>query len=219
MRDEVIGAPQSSLNGPMSGTRHFATVRLDLAEVDSDEDAPWWHRQRRRSCSLCGRAATPCCSPAARSCPRAVCGRRCRSTSARRTRSTRSAMSAHVVVRRAAGGRDDPIARYRDVVERAKQLKAASNAPEARRSSSWPTSGRRSPAHCSRGRCSVAPACSTSTITEHPVPRSEYPVRRPARRGPATRTAVHQTYDRHRRGRLLRWPDGLRPQRRPHGGA
>ena len=33
VREEVIGAPQSSLNGPMSGTRHFATVRLDLADV------------------------------------------------------------------------------------------------------------------------------------------------------------------------------------------
>jgi diacylglycerol O-acyltransferase / wax synthase len=33
VREEVIGAAQSSLNGPMSGTRHFATVRLDLAEV------------------------------------------------------------------------------------------------------------------------------------------------------------------------------------------
>jgi len=32
-REELIGAPRSSLNGPMSGTRHFATVRLDLAEV------------------------------------------------------------------------------------------------------------------------------------------------------------------------------------------
>jgi diacylglycerol O-acyltransferase / wax synthase len=33
VRDEVIGAPQSSLNGPMSGTRHFATVRFDLADI------------------------------------------------------------------------------------------------------------------------------------------------------------------------------------------
>ena len=33
VRDEVIGAPRTSLNGPMSGTRHFATVRLDLADV------------------------------------------------------------------------------------------------------------------------------------------------------------------------------------------
>ncbi len=32
-RDEVIGAPHSSLNGPMSGTRHFATVRFDLADI------------------------------------------------------------------------------------------------------------------------------------------------------------------------------------------
>ncbi len=32
-REEVIGAPQSSLNGPMSGTRLFDTVRLDLADV------------------------------------------------------------------------------------------------------------------------------------------------------------------------------------------
>jgi WS/DGAT/MGAT family acyltransferase len=33
IREEVIGAPRSSLNGPMSGTRHFATVRFDLADV------------------------------------------------------------------------------------------------------------------------------------------------------------------------------------------
>jgi WS/DGAT/MGAT family acyltransferase len=33
VREEVIGAPESSLNGPMSGTRHFATVRFDLAEI------------------------------------------------------------------------------------------------------------------------------------------------------------------------------------------
>jgi WS/DGAT/MGAT family acyltransferase len=33
VREEVIGAPQSSLNGPMSGMRNFATVRLDLADV------------------------------------------------------------------------------------------------------------------------------------------------------------------------------------------
>ncbi len=33
VREEVIGAPRSSLNGPMSGTRHFATVRLSLADV------------------------------------------------------------------------------------------------------------------------------------------------------------------------------------------
>ena len=33
MREEIIAAPKSSLNGPMSGTRHFATVGIDLAEV------------------------------------------------------------------------------------------------------------------------------------------------------------------------------------------
>lgn len=33
VREEVIGAPRSSLNGPMSGTRLFATVRFDLADV------------------------------------------------------------------------------------------------------------------------------------------------------------------------------------------
>ncbi len=33
VREEVIGAPTSSLNGPMSATRHFAAVRLDLGEV------------------------------------------------------------------------------------------------------------------------------------------------------------------------------------------
>ncbi|HEY5144980.1 MAG TPA: wax ester/triacylglycerol synthase family O-acyltransferase [Solirubrobacteraceae bacterium] len=33
VREQVIGAPQTSLNGPMSGTRHFATVRLELADV------------------------------------------------------------------------------------------------------------------------------------------------------------------------------------------
>ncbi len=33
VREELIGAPKSSLNGPMSGTRRFATVSLDLTEV------------------------------------------------------------------------------------------------------------------------------------------------------------------------------------------
>jgi WS/DGAT/MGAT family acyltransferase len=33
VREEVIGAPHSSLNGPMSGTRSFATVQFDLADV------------------------------------------------------------------------------------------------------------------------------------------------------------------------------------------
>ena len=33
VREEVVGAPQSSLNGPMSGTRLFSTVRFDLADV------------------------------------------------------------------------------------------------------------------------------------------------------------------------------------------
>jgi len=33
VREEVIGAPRTSLNGPMSGTRHFASVRFDLADV------------------------------------------------------------------------------------------------------------------------------------------------------------------------------------------
>ena len=33
VRDEVIAAPATSLNGPMSGTRQFATVRLQLADV------------------------------------------------------------------------------------------------------------------------------------------------------------------------------------------
>lgn len=33
LREELIGAPKSSLNGPMSGTRRFATVSLDLAGI------------------------------------------------------------------------------------------------------------------------------------------------------------------------------------------
>ena len=33
VREELIATAQSSLNGPMSGTRHFATVQLDLADV------------------------------------------------------------------------------------------------------------------------------------------------------------------------------------------
>ena len=33
VREEVIGAPRTSLTGPMTGTRNFATVRLDLADV------------------------------------------------------------------------------------------------------------------------------------------------------------------------------------------
>jgi diacylglycerol O-acyltransferase / wax synthase len=33
VREELIAAPRSSLNVPMSGTRHFATVRLELADI------------------------------------------------------------------------------------------------------------------------------------------------------------------------------------------
>jgi diacylglycerol O-acyltransferase / wax synthase len=33
VREEVIGAPHTSLNGPMSGTRHFASVHFELADV------------------------------------------------------------------------------------------------------------------------------------------------------------------------------------------
>jgi len=38
VREEVIGAPGSSLNGPMSGTRLFATVRLDLDDVKATKE-------------------------------------------------------------------------------------------------------------------------------------------------------------------------------------
>jgi len=37
-REEVIGAPHSSLNQAMSGTRLFATVRFDLADVKETKD-------------------------------------------------------------------------------------------------------------------------------------------------------------------------------------
>jgi WS/DGAT/MGAT family acyltransferase len=37
VRHEAIGAPHSSLNGPMSDTRQFATVRLKLADVKAAE--------------------------------------------------------------------------------------------------------------------------------------------------------------------------------------
>jgi diacylglycerol O-acyltransferase / wax synthase len=33
VREEVIGAPRSSINAQMSGTRHFATVRFDLSDI------------------------------------------------------------------------------------------------------------------------------------------------------------------------------------------
>ncbi|HVP03514.1 MAG TPA: wax ester/triacylglycerol synthase family O-acyltransferase [Solirubrobacteraceae bacterium] len=33
VRQEVLAAPKSSINGPMSGTRHFAAVRFDLDEM------------------------------------------------------------------------------------------------------------------------------------------------------------------------------------------
>ncbi len=37
-REEVIGAPRSSLNGPMSGTRLFATVKFDLADIKETKE-------------------------------------------------------------------------------------------------------------------------------------------------------------------------------------
>ena len=78
VREEVIGAPQSSLNGPMSGTRHFATVRLDLADVKAIEDAPRRHGQRRRARALRGRPASPAALARRRRCREATCARRCR---------------------------------------------------------------------------------------------------------------------------------------------
>ncbi len=39
VRDELIAAPATSLNGPMSGTRHFATVRVDLDAVKAVKTA------------------------------------------------------------------------------------------------------------------------------------------------------------------------------------
>ena len=39
VREEVIPAPATSLNGPMSGTRHFATVRVELADVKAVKTA------------------------------------------------------------------------------------------------------------------------------------------------------------------------------------
>ena len=92
VRDEVIAAPQSSLNGPMSGTRHFATVRLDLADVKAVKYAPRRHRQRRRARALRRRAAAPAARArrcAARGPARAGAGEHPQ----RRTRSTRSATS------------------------------------------------------------------------------------------------------------------------------
>ena len=38
LREEVVGAPHSSLNGELSGTRQFATVRLDLGDVKAIKD-------------------------------------------------------------------------------------------------------------------------------------------------------------------------------------
>jgi WS/DGAT/MGAT family acyltransferase len=38
VREEIIPAPRSSLNGPMSATRHFATVGFDLADLAEVRD-------------------------------------------------------------------------------------------------------------------------------------------------------------------------------------
>jgi diacylglycerol O-acyltransferase / wax synthase len=77
VRDEVIGAPQSSLNGPMSGMRHFATMRFDLAEVKAVKTR-LGGTVNDVVLALCAGDCVTCCSPAATPCPRAICGRRCR---------------------------------------------------------------------------------------------------------------------------------------------
>ena len=72
----MIAAPQTSLNGPMSGTRQFATVRLDLADVKAIK-SQLGGTVNDVVLAICAGGLRTCCWHAAMRCPRA-CGRRCR---------------------------------------------------------------------------------------------------------------------------------------------
>jgi WS/DGAT/MGAT family acyltransferase len=124
VRDELVAAPQSSLNGPMSGTRHFATVQLGLEDIKAT---------KRRLGGTVNDVVL------------ALCAGGLRHLLLSRAEVPDSRLRAQVPVNIRTGDREhalgneltslfvelpvaeaDPVRRYRAVVERAAQLKAGS---------------------------------------------------------------------------------------------
>ena len=218
VREEVIGAPQSSLNGPMSGTRHFATVRLDLAEVKATK-ARLGGTVNDVVLAICAGGLRHLLLSRGDALPEG-------DLRAQVPVNIRSEDREHALGNELTSlfvelpvTEPDPIARYRRVVERTEQLKAGSQRAGGKTIVDLADMGPPLAGAVLARSMFGGTRMFNLTITNVPgSPAAAVRVGRPARRGPPARAAVRGTHDRHR-GRLLRGQDGLRPQRRPHGSA
>ena len=161
VREEVIATAQSSLNGPMSGTRHFATVQLDLADVKAIKTR-MGGTVNDVVLALCAGGLRHLLLSRGDDLPegnlRAQVPVNIRTEDQEHSLGNElTSLFVDLPVAEA-----DPTARYRAVAERAAARSSPGRSgPAARRSSTSRTWDRRSPVRCWPGRCSAAPGCST----------------------------------------------------------
>ena len=217
VHEELIAAPDCSLNGPLSATRGYRAVPLRarrpegrsrhaLGGTINDVVLAISAGGLRRL--LLARGETP---PAA--------GLRAQIPVNVRTSENEhdARQRPDVAVRRAARRRARPARPLRaDRRARPNGSRPARSRAAARRSSTSPASRRRSSASCSAARCSAARACSTSRSPTCARRRRRCTRSAPAARGAPLRAAVLRALGRHR-GRLLRRRARVRARRRPHG--
>ena len=103
MRDELVAAPKTSLNVPLSEHRRLAVTEVPLEEIKAIKRAPGRHGQRRHPLARHRRAARAARGRAARTRPPRACARWCRSTSVQRGRAPRARQPHHLAVRPSSG--------------------------------------------------------------------------------------------------------------------
>ncbi len=158
VREELIGAPHSSLNGPMSATRHFAAVRLDLDDVKAVKE---------RLGGTVNDVVLALCTGGLRHLELSRGGAP-GDLRAQVPVNIRTAEREHALGNELTSlfvdlpvGEADPMARYRRVLERAQQRKAGSQRTGGKTIVDLADLGPPWPASCSPARCSAARACST----------------------------------------------------------
>jgi hypothetical protein len=214
-REELMGAPHSSLNRPMSGTRHIATVRLDLADVKATKTR-LGGTVNDVVLALCAGGLGHLLLARGDALPegnlRAQVPVNIRSKD--REHALGNGLTSLFVELPVSEA--DPIARYRRVVDCAEQLKAGSQRAGGKTIIDLADIG--PPLAGALLARSMFGGARMFNLTITNVPGSPQRVvrrRRSTRRGSPARTAVRRTHDRHR-GHHVRWPDGLWPQRRSH---
>ena len=216
-RDELIGAPHSSLNGPMSGTRLFATARFDLADIKETKN---------RLGGTVNDVVLALCAGGLR-----------HLLLSRGDELPDGDLRAQVPVNirpqdkeHALGNEltslfvelpvteEDPIARYHRVVERAEELKRGSQRSGGKTIVDLADMGPPLAGALLARSMFGGTRMFNLTITNVPgLTGAPVRARRTPGRGPPARPALRRPHDRHRR-RQLRRSDGLRHQRRPRGG-